>query len=55
VVQVHSTKSGVAHITSTNDVACLDDLKQLLSYLRSVTKEKQLICLYTLMTNIEIN
>jgi propionyl-CoA carboxylase beta chain len=29
----HSTKSGVAHITSTNDVACLEDIKTLLSYL----------------------
>ncbi|MBT8267183.1 MAG: acyl-CoA carboxylase subunit beta [Bacteroidia bacterium] len=29
----HSTKSGVAHVTSANDVACLDDLKRLLSYL----------------------
>ena len=29
----HSTKSGVAHITSTNDVECLDDIKRLLSYL----------------------
>jgi propionyl-CoA carboxylase beta chain len=30
----------VAHITSTNDVACLDDLKQLLSYLPQSNKEK---------------
>lgn len=29
----HSTKSGVAHITSTNDVECLEDIKKLLSYL----------------------
>ena len=29
----HSTKSGVAHITSANDVECLEDLKRLLSYL----------------------
>lgn len=29
----HSTKSGVAHITSTNDVACLEDIKSLLGYL----------------------
>ena len=29
----HSTKSGVAHITSTNDVECLDDIRKLLSYL----------------------
>ena len=29
----HSTKSGVAHTTSPNDIACLEDLKTLLSYL----------------------
>ncbi len=29
----HSTKSGVAHITSANDIECLDDIKRLLSYL----------------------
>ncbi|MCO4823151.1 MAG: acyl-CoA carboxylase subunit beta [Flavobacteriaceae bacterium] len=29
----HSTKSGVAHITSSNDVICLEDIKKLLSYL----------------------
>ena len=29
----HSTKSGVAHKTSPNDIECLEDLKKLLSYL----------------------
>jgi propionyl-CoA carboxylase beta chain len=29
----HSTKSGVAHTTSENDVTCLNDVKRLLSYL----------------------
>ena len=29
----HSTKSGVAHTTSANDVECLEDLKRLLSYM----------------------
>jgi propionyl-CoA carboxylase beta chain len=29
----HSTKSGVAHKTSANDVECLEDIKKLLSYL----------------------
>ncbi|HUH28629.1 acyl-CoA carboxylase subunit beta, partial [Gelidibacter sp.] len=29
----HSTKSGVAHITATNDVECLEDIKKLISYL----------------------
>src|SRR6187402_1675485 len=36
----HSTKSGVAHCTSTNDVVCLEDLKRLLSYLPQNNKEK---------------
>jgi propionyl-CoA carboxylase beta chain len=35
----HSTKSGVAHCTSANDVACLEDLKRLLSYLPQNNKE----------------
>lgn len=29
----HSTKSGVTHFTSVNDVACLEDIKTLLSYI----------------------
>ncbi len=29
----HASKSGVAHKTSANDIACLEDLKKLLSYL----------------------
>lgn len=29
----HSTKSGVAHITSSNDIECLEDIKKLISYL----------------------
>lgn len=29
----HSTKSGVTHITSANDIQCLNDLKTLLSYI----------------------
>lgn len=36
---VHSTKSGVAHITSANDVECLEDVKKLLSYLPQSNKE----------------
>ncbi|MDO1500438.1 acyl-CoA carboxylase subunit beta [Winogradskyella maritima] len=36
----HSTKSGVAHITSSNDVECLEDLKTLLSYLPQNNTEK---------------
>ncbi len=29
----HASKSGVAHVTSSNDIECLEDLKRLLSYL----------------------
>ena len=36
----HSTKSGVAHVTSTNDVQCLEDVKTLLSYLPQNNTEK---------------
>ncbi|AVI50459.1 methylmalonyl-CoA carboxyltransferase [Pukyongia salina] len=36
----HSQKSGVAHVTSANDVQCLADLKRLLSYLPQNNKEK---------------
>ena len=35
----HSTKSGVTHLTSANDVACLEDIKNLLSYLPQNNKE----------------
>ena len=36
----HSTKSGVAHTTSANDVECLEDVKRLLSYLPQSNLEK---------------
>ncbi|KAA1244017.1 acyl-CoA carboxylase subunit beta [Aquimarina sp. RZ0] len=36
----HSSKSGVAHITSPNDIQCLEDLKKLLSYIPQNNKEK---------------
>lgn len=36
----HSTKSGVTHVTSPNDILCLDDVKKLLSYLPQNNKEK---------------
>ena len=29
----HSTKSGVTHLTATNDIECIEKIKQLLSYL----------------------
>ena len=37
---VHSTKSGVAHKTSANDIECLEDVKKLLSYLPQSNKGK---------------
>ena len=37
---VHSSKSGVAHKTSSNDIECLEDVKKLLSYLPQSNKEK---------------
>ncbi|GGI57643.1 acyl-CoA carboxylase subunit beta [Winogradskyella haliclonae] len=37
---VHSTKSGVAHLTSSNDVEALEDIKRLLSYLPQNNREK---------------
>ena len=36
----HAVKSGVAHRTSANDVACLEDVKKLLSYLPQSNREK---------------
>ena len=36
----HSTKSGVAHKTSANDIECLEDVKQLLSYFPQSNREK---------------
>ncbi|WP_340202255.1 acyl-CoA carboxylase subunit beta [Ascidiimonas sp. W6] len=36
----HATKSGVTHITSPNDVACLEDVKKLLSYMPQSNREK---------------
>ena len=35
----HSTKSGVAHTTSANDVECLEDVKRLLSYIPQNNQE----------------
>ena len=36
----HATKSGVAHFTAMNDVACLDMVRKLLSYLPQNNREK---------------
>ncbi len=35
----HSTKSGVTHITSVSDIACLEDIRQLISYIPQHNKE----------------
>ncbi|MDO9275073.1 MAG: acyl-CoA carboxylase subunit beta [Lutibacter sp.] len=35
----HSTKSGVTHVTSANDIQCLDDIKTLLSYMPQHNRE----------------
>ncbi|MCC8361301.1 acyl-CoA carboxylase subunit beta [Salinimicrobium sediminilitoris] len=35
----HSTKSGVTHLTSANDIGCLEDIKKLLSYLPQNNKD----------------
>ncbi len=44
----HSTKSGVAHVTSDNDIECLEDVKKLLSYLPQSNKEVTKKLPYTL-------
>lgn len=36
----HATKSGVAHKSSANDVACLEDVKKLLGYLPQSNRKK---------------
>jgi len=35
----HSTKSGVTHVTSSNDIQCLEDVKSLLSYMPQNNRE----------------
>ena len=35
----HSTKSGVTHVTSVNDIQCLEDVKTLLSYMPQSNRE----------------
>ncbi|MEH6682194.1 MAG: acyl-CoA carboxylase subunit beta [Sediminicola sp.] len=44
----HSTKSGVAHITTANDVECLEKIKTLLSYLPQNNKETPQKCPFQL-------
>jgi len=44
----HATKSGVTHLTSSNDVTCINDIKKLLSYLPQNFREKTPTVPYTL-------
>ena len=37
---VHSTKSGVAHFTAANELVCLDNIKQLLTYIPQNNKQR---------------
>ena len=37
--RTHAVKSGVTHVTSPNDIACLEDIKELLSYLPQNNRE----------------
>ncbi|MBA6152525.1 acyl-CoA carboxylase subunit beta [Gelidibacter maritimus] len=48
----HSTKSGVAHITATNDVDCLEDIKKLISYLPQNNTETTPLLPYDLKDEI---
>jgi len=51
----HSTRSGVTHVTSANDIMCLEDVKRLLSYLPQNNKEKAKDLPYTLKEEIREN
>jgi propionyl-CoA carboxylase beta chain len=46
--QTHSTKSGVTHITASNDVTCLMEIKKLLSYIPQNNRETTPKLSYTL-------
>ena len=48
----HSTKSGVAHKTSSNDAECLEDVKKLLSYLPQNNTETAALLEYALNDEI---
>ena len=47
----HSTKSGVTHITSANDIQCLAAIKKLLSYLPQNNRETTKNYLMNLVMN----
>ncbi|RZN84100.1 MAG: acyl-CoA carboxylase subunit beta [Winogradskyella sp.] len=52
---VHSTKSGVAHLTSSNDVEALEDIKRLLSYLPQNNREKAIDIPFELKDEVREN
>jgi propionyl-CoA carboxylase beta chain len=45
--QVHATKSGVTHFACSNEVECLDQIKQLLSYIPSNCEDEPPVVPYT--------
>ncbi len=51
----HSTKSGVTHITSANDIECLEDIKTLLSYIPQNNRETTKKLPYKLSDEIREN
>ena len=51
----HSTKSGVTHITSANDVQCLEDIITLLSYIPQNNKETTKKLRYDLGDELRLN
>ncbi len=51
----HSTKSGVTHITSANDIHCLEDVKTLLSYIPQNNKETTKKLPYEIGDELRIN
>jgi len=48
----HSTKSGVTHFTTPNDIACLDQIKRLLSYIPQNCEDKSPSDTYNLENEI---
>ncbi len=51
----HSTKSGVTHITSANDIQCLSAIKKLLSYIPQNNKETTKKLRYDLGDELRLN
>jgi len=48
----HSTKSGVTHLTASNDINCIHKIKRLLSYIPQNCEDKPVILPYELKTEI---